>query len=55
MLDRISEMIAMFLVGLGQFLSRMTPEEESMITLLLAFMLIAATAARVLYVLQPFR
>jgi hypothetical protein len=42
-------------VGLGQFLSRLSPEEESMITLLLAFMLIAATAARVLYVLQPFR
>ena len=55
MLERISEIIATFLVGLGQFLSRLSPEEESMITLFFAFLLIAAVASRVLYVLHPFR
>lgn len=55
MLERLSEIVTMFLVSLGQFLSRLTPEEESMITLFLAFLLIAAVAGRVLFVLQPFR
>lgn len=55
MLERLSEIITMFLVSLGQVLSRMTPEEESMITLLFAFLLIAAVAGRVLFIIQPFR
>jgi hypothetical protein len=45
MLDRFNELIEEFLVGLGLTLSQLSAEEKSMITLLLAFLLIAAVAA----------
>jgi hypothetical protein len=48
MLDRISELIEQFLVGLGLILSRLSTEEKTMITLLLTFLLVAAAVARVL-------
>jgi hypothetical protein len=49
MLDRLNELIEQFLVGLGLTLSRLSAEEKRMITLLLAFLLIAAVAARALH------
>ena len=48
MLDRIQEMITLFLVGLGQHLSRLSADEKRMITLGLAFLMIAAAATRML-------
>lgn len=45
MLDRLNELIEQFLVGLGLTLSRLSTEEKRMITLLLAFLLIAAVAS----------
>ena len=48
MFDRINEMITLFLVSLGQFLMRLSPDEKRMISLLLTFLLIAAAAMRVL-------
>lgn len=50
MLDRINEMITLFLVGLGQALARLSEEEKTMIGLLLAFLLVAAAASRALHV-----
>jgi hypothetical protein len=50
MLDRINEMIEMFLVGLGQALSRLSKEETRMITLLLAFLVLASVVGRVLQI-----
>lgn len=49
MLDRINEMITLFLVGLGQALSRLSDEEKTMVSLLLSFLLVAAAASRVLH------
>jgi hypothetical protein len=49
-MDRISEMITLFLVGLGQKLSRLSEEETTMITLFLASLLLAAAAAQALHV-----
>ena len=48
MLDRIGELLEMFLVGLGQFLTRLSSEEKSMIGLLLGLLMIAAAMSRVL-------
>jgi hypothetical protein len=48
MMDRIGEMIERFLVSLGLTLSRLSPEETRMVTLLLTFLLVAATITRVL-------
>ena len=48
MMDRISEMIAVFLVALGQQLMQLTPQQKRMITLFLASLFVAALAARVL-------
>jgi len=48
MLDRLNEMMAMFLVALGQKLSRLTPQQTNMITLLLTFMMVACAIARAL-------
>jgi hypothetical protein len=50
MLDRINELIEMFLVGLGQALSRLSKEETRMITLLLSFLVLAAVAGRILQI-----
>jgi hypothetical protein len=52
MLDRISQIVERFLVALGMTLSRLSPEEKSMVTLLLTFLLVAAAVARVLQILQ---
>ena len=48
MLDQINQLIERFLVGLGLALSRLSAEEKGMITLLLAFLLVATAAARAL-------
>jgi hypothetical protein len=48
MLERLSELIERLLVTLGLTLSRLSPEQEKMISLLLTFLLIAAVVARVL-------
>jgi hypothetical protein len=48
MLDRLGELLEMFLVGLGQFLTRLSSEEKTMISLLLALLMIAAMMSRVL-------
>jgi hypothetical protein len=48
MLDRLGELLEMFLVGLGQFLTRLSSEEKTMIGLLLALLMIAAMMSRVL-------
>lgn len=48
MLDRLGELLEMFLVGLGQFLTRLSSEEKTMISLLLALLTIAAMMSRVL-------
>ena len=48
MMDRIGEIIEQFLVSLGLTLSRLSPEENSMVTLLLTFLLVAAALSRVL-------
>jgi hypothetical protein len=53
MLDRINEMIEMFLVGLGLHLSRFSDEEMSMITVLLALLMLAAAATGVLRATHP--
>ncbi|HEX9200669.1 MAG TPA: hypothetical protein VF865_13990 [Acidobacteriaceae bacterium] len=52
MLDRLSELIELFLVGLGQAISRLSAEEKTMITLLLSFLIVAAAAARALEMLR---
>jgi hypothetical protein len=48
MMNRIGEIIEQFLVALGLTLSRLSPEETSMVTLLLMFLLMAAAISRVL-------
>jgi hypothetical protein len=48
MLDRLGELLEMFLVGLGQFLTRLTSEEKTMISLLLGLLMIAAAMSRAL-------
>jgi hypothetical protein len=48
MLDRIGELLEQFLVGLGQFLTRLSSEEKTMISLLLTLLMIAAVMSRVL-------
>jgi hypothetical protein len=48
MLERLSELIERFLVALGLTLSRLSPEEKTMITLLLTFLLVASAVARAL-------
>jgi hypothetical protein len=48
MLDRLNELIEQFLVALGLTLSQLSPEEKTMITLLLTFLLVAAVVARFL-------
>ena len=48
MLDRIGELLEQFLVGLGQFLTRLSSEEKTMISLLLTLLMIAAAMSRVL-------
>jgi hypothetical protein len=50
-MDRISELITLFLVGLGQKLSRLSDAETGMITLFLASMVLAAAAAHALQVI----
>jgi hypothetical protein len=45
-------MIERFLVGLGLAISRLSAEEKNMISLLLAFLLLAAVAARALRMVQ---
>ncbi len=49
MLDRINEWLTIFLVGLGQSLSRFSDEETSMISLLLCFLVVAAAVGHVLH------
>ena len=48
MLDRLGELLEQFLVGLGQFLTRLSSEEKTMISLLLGLLMIAAAMARAL-------
>jgi hypothetical protein len=48
MLDRLGELLEMFLVGLGQSLTRLSSEEKTMIGLLLGLLMIAAAMSRVL-------
>jgi len=48
MLDRLSEMMAMFLVALGQAISRLSPQQKQMVTLLLTFLMVACAMARAL-------
>ena len=48
MLDRIGELLEQFLVGLGQFLTRLSSEEKTMISLLLTLLMIAAAMSRAL-------
>jgi hypothetical protein len=50
MLDHLGELIEQFLVALGLALSRLSPEQKSMVTLLLTFLLIAAAVARFLQI-----
>jgi hypothetical protein len=51
-MDRISELITLFLVGLGQKLSRLSEEETNMISLFLASLLLAAIAGQTLHVVS---
>jgi hypothetical protein len=55
MLDRLNELIEQFLVALGLVLSRLSQEEKTMITLLLTFLLVAASVARVLQIAYSWR
>jgi hypothetical protein len=48
MMDRLGELLERFLVALGLTLSRLSPEEKGMVTLLLTFLLVAAAITRVL-------
>jgi hypothetical protein len=48
MLDRLGELLEALLVGLGQFLQRLSSEEKTMIGLLLAFLMMAAAMSRAL-------
>jgi hypothetical protein len=48
MQDYFNQLIERFLVGLGMALSKLSAEEKNMITLLLAFLLVATAAARAL-------
>jgi hypothetical protein len=48
MMDRIGQIIEQILVSLGLALSRLSPEEKGMVTLLLTFLLVAAAITRVL-------
>ncbi len=50
MINRISEMIEMFLVHLGMALTRLSSEETMTITLFLASLVVAAVVAHVLQV-----
>ena len=52
MFDDISEKIEMFLVSLGISLNQMTPDDKKMVTLLLAFLLIAFAGSRALQLTQ---
>ena len=45
MMDRISEMIEMFLVNLGLALNKMSNEEKKTVTLFLASLMVAAMAS----------
>jgi hypothetical protein len=49
MMDRISELIEMFLVSLGLALNRFTPEEKKIVTMFLASLIVAAVVSRVLH------
>jgi hypothetical protein len=49
-MDRISELIVLFLVGLGQKLSRLSEDETAIITLFLASLLVAALVAHTLQI-----
>ncbi len=48
MLDRINELIEMFLVSLGITLNRISDEEKTMVTLFLALLAAAAVMSHVL-------
>jgi hypothetical protein len=48
-LDHFNELMERFLVGLGLAISRLSAEEKNMISLLLAFLLVATIAARALH------
>lgn len=51
MMDRIFEMIELFLVNLGMALSRLSSEEKQTVTLFLASLLLAAVVAHALQAL----
>lgn len=48
MIDRIFEMIEMFLVNLGLAMNRMSNEEKKTVSVFLASLMVAAIASRVL-------
>jgi len=48
MLDRLGELLEALLVGLGQFLQRLSSEEKTMIGLLLGFLMLASAMSRAL-------
>lgn len=48
MLDRLGELLEMFLVGLGQALMRLSSEEKTMVSLLLSLLVIAAAMSHAL-------
>jgi hypothetical protein len=48
MMDRISEMIELFLVNLGMAANRISDEEKNMVTMFLASLIIAAAATHTL-------
>jgi hypothetical protein len=48
MMDRIFEIIEMFLVNLGLALNRLSPEEKRTVSFFLASLLVAAVVARAL-------
>jgi hypothetical protein len=48
MLDRIGELLEAFFVGLGQFMTRLSSEEKTMISLLLGLLMIASVMSRAL-------
>jgi hypothetical protein len=45
-MDQILELIERFLVSLGLALNQLSAEEKTMVTLLLAFLIVGAAAAR---------
>jgi hypothetical protein len=48
MIERLTELLERFAVGLGLVLGRLSAEEKTMITLLLTFLMLAAAAGRLL-------